>query len=467
MTNGSGTQAPADALLMMTLAGLAACSGIASDTLADQESYILDNLNGQLADTALATGGTWKAVWVGLSTDFANLAYIAQDTAAATPTYAVAIRGTVAGNPVDLSEDIDVTSVAGFWSSIRQKKPLALCADTSAVCISAGASQAFTEVTGATFTDGTTLEQTLVNFATAAGPTPITIYVTGHSLGGATATTVALHLALGVTWPTTPVFQVYTFAGPTAGMAAFASLFNDTFGGGARGTNSSWQVVNAFDGVPTAWVTASMEAMQQWYAGGPEASECTCIAQLIKDAPAKAGVHTYVQPSVNPVALNADQATMDPNHRESTDLDFTAQALFQHGNNTYISLLAAGTSPTPWVTPVPGAPGALAAVAGGTMLCSGAPDTYQITLYWTPPAPDASSVLGSPSGAPESYQILRSTTSGSGYEALGQVGGQATSFVDMGLPPETTYYYVVQAINPSGASAASKQVSATTGKPAF
>ena len=41
-----------------------------------------------------------------------------------------------------------------------------------------------------------------------------TIYVTGHSLGGCATTTVALYLQAALT---NHVFQVYTFAGPTAG----------------------------------------------------------------------------------------------------------------------------------------------------------------------------------------------------------------------------------------------------------
>lgn len=182
---------PAGALAMMTLAGLAATSGRACDSVSAQEPTIQSVINNQLANAALATAGAWQVVWVGLSDDLANLAYLAQSTAASTPTYAVVIRGTVFSLPMDITEDIDVTSVTGFWSYIGQSAPWDGCIDTSAVCISQGAMDAFTEITGATFTDGTTLVQTLTALAGAAAPTPLTLYVCGHSLGGAARTSLS------------------------------------------------------------------------------------------------------------------------------------------------------------------------------------------------------------------------------------------------------------------------------------
>src|SRR5579872_4335013 len=393
----SSSTIPSDALLMMTLAGLAAASGPAYQSVPDQEQTILSNLGTQLAQTSLATGGNWSVIWVGLTGDLANLAYIAKNTAVAN-TYAVVIRGTVFSLSKDVSEDTDVTSVAGFWSYIGQTAPKFGCADTKAVCIAQGALNAFTEVTGATFTDGTTLVQTLTALAQKASPSALTIYVCGHSLGGATTTTLALNLMLGTSWPTAPVFQVYTFAAPTAGMQAFATAVATNFPGSAAGTNSAWQVANAFDLVPTLWVGASMSAAENWYPGGPEAQQTTCIESLLSAMTALPGIHTYVQPAVTAVPLNQNQSVMDPNHVANTDADFLAQVAFQHANNTYLTLLAeaTGVSPVPWITPCPGAPGAVSAVAGGGMLCTAAPPTFDVTVYWTPPAPDPASVLGAP-----------------------------------------------------------------------
>jgi fibronectin type 3 domain-containing protein len=92
-------------------------------------------------------------------------------------------------------------------------------------------------------------------------------------------------------------------------------------------------------------------------------------------------------------------------------------------------------------TTVPAAPAGLAAAGG----------TGQITISW-PVAPTATS-----------YNLLRSTTSGSGYLASsGSTGLTGTSFVNTGLPAGTTYYYVLEAVNAAGTSARSAQAQATT-----
>jgi autotransporter-associated beta strand protein len=58
-----------------------------------------------------------------------------------------------------------------------------------------------------------------------------------------------------------------------------------------------------------------------------------------------------------------------------------------------------------------------------------------------------------------SYNIKRSTTSGSGYVTITNV--TSTSFLDTGLTNGTSYYYVVSATNAAGESANSTEVSAT------
>ena len=60
-------------------------------------------------------------------------------------------------------------------------------------------------------------------------PQSVTFYVTGHSLGGALATTVSLFL-FAQTWRAPiPIFAVYTFAAPTAGDQNFADWFKKQF----------------------------------------------------------------------------------------------------------------------------------------------------------------------------------------------------------------------------------------------
>ena len=64
-----------------------------------------------------------------------------------------------------------------------------------------------------------------------------------------------------------------------------------------------------------------------------------------------------------------------------------------------------------------------------------------------------------------SYNVKRSTVSGGPYSKIATVGGAIRYFVDTGLIPGTTYYYVVSANNQDGESPDSKQFEVTaTGK---
>ena len=105
----------------------------------------------------------------------------------------------------------------------------------------------------------------------------------------------------------------------------------------------------------------------------------------------------------------------------------------------------ASATPQP---PAPAAPTGLTPTAGNN----------QVALSWT----------GS-SGA-TSYNVKRSTTSGSGYATISGPAGTltATTFTDTSAVNGTTYYYVVTATNGGGESANSTEASATpTGTRAF
>ncbi len=83
-----------------------------------------------------------------------------------------------------------------------------------------------------------------------------------------------------------------------------------------------------------------------------------------------------------------------------------------------------------------------------------AASSSQINLSWT----------ASSSSCTPSYNVFRSTTSGFTPSSSNQIasGVSSTSFSDTGLAASTTYFYVVEATNAGGTSAASNQASATT-----
>ncbi len=109
---------------------------------------------------------------------------------------------------------------------------------------------------------------------------------------------------------------------------------------------------------------------------------------------------------------------------------------------------------------------------GGTMNATGTYSNLAFTggsggLVTTPAAPAAVIASGSskvitvrwvPSFGATSYNLLRSTTSGSGYAAIASnLGTATTSYVDTTAVAGTTYYYVVQAANSAGTSGNSPQ----------
>lgn len=187
------TPPPVTPQAMMTLAALAATGATerpSGETVEQQEQRILNGINEQLANPSLATNNEWQALWLGLTQDRANLAYIAEN--AAKTIYVLCLRGTVGGSPIDTAEDMNVSTLLPF------------AAGGGSGNISQGAMEAFTEIMM-----GTSLVDTLKGLKTSN-----TLCVTGHSLGGALATTVSLYLATGVTGFSQENIYPYTFAAP-------------------------------------------------------------------------------------------------------------------------------------------------------------------------------------------------------------------------------------------------------------
>lgn len=109
--------------------------------------------------------------------------------------------------------------------------------------------------------------------------------------------------------------------------------------------------------------------------------------------------------------------------------------------------------------------------SGGPMPCGAVPSpptgvmgtaasSSVINVSWTADTAPANCTISS-------YNVFRSTTSGFTPSASNQVGSgiTATSFSDTGLSPSTTYFYIVEAVDGAGTSAASAQASAQTSAP--
>lgn len=341
---------------LMTLSAIGATAATprpSGETLQGQAQRMMRGIWTHLNDPSLDTGGTWQALWLGLSPDNANMAYIARNVDGSNQ-FAVVVRGTVDG-PTDMMEDLDVGSVVPFTAA----------GSADPVAVSAGAMAAFTQVVNASgaagtpagtesgggsgepglpILSGTTLTNSLGVLLSVAPATPTpTVYVTGHSLGGAVATMLATYLQAQHWAPITPQFALVTFAAPTAGLDSFAQYVD------GRPWSLYATYANTYDVVPRAWW--DLEEAKEWYKLGPKANErvkfmLTEIAKLPKN-------NVYVQPnSADTVMLNPNY-THDPRYVHKTTSDYLAQLAFQHANNTYLALMGANPVPTgPVVTAV-------------------------------------------------------------------------------------------------------------------
>lgn len=99
---------------------------------------------------------------------------------------------------------------------------------------------------------------------------------------------------------------------------------------------------------------------------------------------------------------------------------------------------------------IPGGGGGAAPAAPTNLFAS--PNTTQVQLAWTA------------SVGATSYNVKRSTTNGSGYVTI--ASPTTAYYFDTGRTNGTTYYYVVTAVNASGESVISSQVSGVPGAPA-
>jgi fibronectin type 3 domain-containing protein len=132
----------------------------------------------------------------------------------------------------------------------------------------------------------------------------------------------------------------------------------------------------------------------------------------------------------------------------STTYYYKVEALDADGTSAASAQATATTQAGASCTTVPSAPTGLAATASSSSV---------IGLTWTAVTPPANCTISS-------YSVYRSTTSGftPGSGTLVASGLTTASYSNTGLAASTTYYFVVEALDADGTSAASAQATATT-----
>ncbi len=296
-----------DSQIMMTLAAITYAPA------KDIGSYLLPTTN-----PPNATNGDWALVWGPAVTaiDAGNLMFVTYNKS--TNQYAIAVRGTYPNFGlallVDLYEDLDVSHPLAWQYPVV---PGAL--------VAGGTIDGLNDLIR--FTSNGLAFHNFVDSQIA--PSGAEIFVTGHSLGGALTTVLAPWLVDRLSQRNAKNAVIpYTYAGPTAGNAAFASFYTGLF-------KNSYRYHNTIDTVPKAW--ADLLSIKSLYSSpGPACPwELKGGIDLVLDwlNTIKVG---YTQPNGSGEIL--------PGVPSPTS-DFFAEALDQHDHNYYLRLLGAPTVP--------------------------------------------------------------------------------------------------------------------------
>ena len=298
-----------DSQIMMTLAAITYAPA------KDIGSYLLPTTN-----PPNATNGDWALVWGPAMTaiDEGNLMFVTYNKS--TNQYAIAVRGTYPyfglALLVDLYEDLDVSHPLPW-----QYPPV------PGALVAGGTIDGLNDLIR--FTSHGLAFHNFVDSQIA--PSGADIFVTGHSLGGALTTVLAPWLVYRLSQSNAKnMVMPYSYAGPTAGNAAFASFYTGLF-------KSSYRYYNTIDIVPKAW--ADLLSIKSLYSSpGPACPwELKGIIDLISDWLNGIKV-SYTQPNGSGTSL--------PGIPSPTS-DFFAEGLDQHDHNCYLKLLGAPTVPIP------------------------------------------------------------------------------------------------------------------------
>jgi hypothetical protein len=242
--------------IMLSLSYLAYCGE--QITTPDPESTILELINNAIPQIPPITN--WTLVWgpVTYTTPGSlyqdNLMFVAKNKSNPTQ-YAVAVRSTNSISDLDwLMEDFDIMQQIP-WSPNTLINPIKDAQISESISI--GLQILFS------MKDSTTTT-TLLDYLTSVSTTAINLCITGHSLGGCLAGTLALYLKENVAlWDQSGKsnLSAITFAAPTAGNAAFAAYSDAQFSGQPIPPNWDARLGTTFDAVrnpldvaPLCWI---------------------------------------------------------------------------------------------------------------------------------------------------------------------------------------------------------------------
>jgi hypothetical protein len=191
------------------------------------------------------TAADWQLVWLGISPDYANLMYVAQNRM--NPwCYAIVHRGTDWTYLDDAEQDLLIYDkrLLDFITPVPQT-----------IYVAKGTMDGLNVLRGMT-DQGADILTFVKNLATAA-TTDLDIYITGHSLGGALATLFTSWLlemtALPGAFPCQVNYKTYTFASPTVGNADYANYFNSKVNTAGPNTFENFRIHSLQDLVPHAF----------------------------------------------------------------------------------------------------------------------------------------------------------------------------------------------------------------------
>ena len=299
--------------VMFTLAWLAYAGQSSTDPIT-----VMNALTNDLTSVA-PLGGQWQLVWGPALFKFwvseldDNMWYVVRNRA--TGEYAIGIRGTNFDAWLDwIVEDFWITSqVAWPYRHVPGSNPM----------ISSGTAFAVDKLLSVTPVKGIPgAGQTLTQFLTTqAARGPITVNVSGHSLGGCLSSTLALALkdSQGSWNPRgDAALRCWSFAGPTAGNTDFARYTD------ARIGDVLHRWVNQLDVAPLAWNESSLDDGLTIYAShGIWPSWAEIAALGLAKTLAIGG--DYLQPSRGTV-MKSGNFNITPGYQT-----YAAQAAWQHG----------------------------------------------------------------------------------------------------------------------------------------